>query len=292
MSAQESSTLPEPASLPSLSEGSSEEYPQSLRRVVVIGGGIMGQQIAEHIAAAGATVTVVEQSDARRDDLAARFADAGIALAASVDDVDGADLVVEAVPENLELKQRVLQEAERALNPVVLGSNTSSIRIRSMQEVLERPERFLGLHFFQPLTKTKLVEIVRGAETALPVIDLAEALVRSLGSYPLLAADLPGFATSRLAVAAGLEAMRMVEDGVASVADIDEGMRRGYGHPHGPLAMTDIVGLDTRLGIARVLEAEFGDRFAPPQLLIDLVEAGRLGRKSGTGFYDWNNGDA
>lgn len=280
-------SLPEPAPRPNASFEKPGEYPPSLRRVVVIGAGVMGVQITHRLADAGAAVTVVESSDARRDELAAEFDSTGIATAAAVDEVSAADLVIEAVPERLELKQQVLQQAEGVLAPAVLGSNTSSIRIGSMQGVLERPERFLGLHFFQPLEQTRLVEIVRGEATEQAAVDASVQLVRALGSYPLLAQDLPGFATSRLALAAGLEAMRMVEDGVASVADIDEGMRRGYGHPQGPLAMTDIVGLDTRLGIARVLQQEFGDRFAPPQLLIDLVAAGRLGRKSGAGFYDW-----
>lgn len=280
--------LPEPAPRTRDTASGSAAYPDALRRVVVIGAGVMGVQIAERLQGAGAAVTVVESSDARRQDLAAQFDAAGIASAASADDVGAADLVVEAVPERLELKQQVLQHAEQVLEPTVLASNTSSIRIAAMQQVLRQPGRFLGLHFFQPLETTKLVEIVRAEATEATTLELSTQLVRALGSYPLIAQDLPGFATSRLAVAAGLEAMRMVEDGVASVADIDEGMRRGYGHPEGPLAMTDIVGLDTRLGIARVLEEQFGARFAPPQLLIDLVEAGRLGRKSGQGFYDWN----
>lgn len=280
--------LPEPAPRNRETASDSAEYPDALRRVVVIGAGVMGVQIAERLQGAGAAVTVVESSDARRQDLAAQFDAAGIASAASVDDVGAADLVIEAVPERLQLKQQVLQHAEQVLEPTVLASNTSSIRIQAMQQVLRQPGRFLGLHFFQPLETTKLVEIVRAEATEATTVELSTQLVRALGSYPLIAQDLPGFATSRLAVAAGLEAMRMVEDGVASVADIDEGMRRGYGHPEGPLAMTDIVGLDTRLGIARVLEEQFGARFAPPQLLIDLVEAGSLGRKSGQGFYDWN----
>jgi 3-hydroxybutyryl-CoA dehydrogenase len=169
----------------------------------------------------------------------------------------------------------------------ILASNTSSIPIARLAEGLARPARFLGLHFFNPVPLMKLLEIVVGPSTEPSVVEDARTFAARLSKEPIVVKDAPGFATSRLGVALGLEAIRILEAGVASAADIDRAMELGYGHPMGPLRLTDLVGLDVRLAIARTLEQELGERFSPPRLLVEKVEAGELGKKSGRGFYDW-----
>lgn len=202
---------------------------------------------------------------------------------------DGIDLAVEAVPERLELKRSVLSELERAAPPTaILASNTSSISITAMQAGLTRPERLLGLHFFNPVHVMKLVEVVRGDATSGAVVEQAVAWCRWMGKEPIVVRDTPGFASSRLGVMLGLEAMRMLEEGVASPEDIDRAMTLGYRHPMGPLRLTDLVGLDVRLHIAEYLHQQLGERFRPPQILRDRVEAGELGQKTGRGFFDWS----
>lgn len=198
----------------------------------------------------------------------------------------GPQVVVEAVPERLDLKRAVLAAAE-ASRPALLASNTSSISIGALAERLAAPERFLGLHFFNPVWAMPLLEIVVGASTADATIAVARGLAARLGKDPVVVRDKPGFATSRLGVALGLEAIRMVEDGVAGPADIDKAMVLGYRHPMGPLELTDVVGLDVRLDIARTLREAYGDRFDPPRLLVQMVAEGKLGKKSGEGFYRW-----
>lgn len=198
-------------------------------------------------------------------------------------------MIVEAVPERLEEKRAVLRDAA-ALRPALLGSNTSSIAIGALAAELDAPERFLGLHFFNPVWAMALLEIVVGPATAEETTAAAVALAGRLGKDPVVVRDMPGFATSRLGVTLGLEAIRMVADEVASPADIDKAMVLGYRHPVGPLELTDLVGLDVRLDIARTLQAAYGDRFAPPPLLEEMVAAGRLGKKSGHGFYRWEAG--
>ena len=209
----------------------------------------------------------------------------------SVDYADFAqcELVVEAVPEIWDLKVSSLQSVEANLREDAwLASNTSSLSIDGLAAELQRPERFCGMHFFNPVPASKLVEIVVGERTGQDMQDLTAQWVAGLGKTPVTVKDAPGFASSRLGVALGLEAIRMVEEGVASPEDIDNAMVLGYKHPVGPLALTDIVGLDVRLGIAEYLEKELGPRFAPPQLMRDMVERGELGKKSGKGFYDYS----
>jgi 3-hydroxybutyryl-CoA dehydrogenase len=199
------------------------------------------------------------------------------------------DLVVEAVPEDLALKIDALTRVEAQIGPeAALASNTSSISIDELAATLDRPARFLGMHFFNPVPASTLVEIVRGGATAPPLVDSARGWVQALGKTPIVVADAPGFASSRLGVAIGLEAIRMLEEGVASAEDIDAAMTLGYKHPVGPLRLTDIVGLDVRLGIAEYLAANLDERFEPPALLRRLVTEGHLGRKSGRGFYEWD----
>jgi 3-hydroxybutyryl-CoA dehydrogenase len=191
------------------------------------------------------------------------------------------------VPEDLDLKLSILAAAERR-EPAMLASNTSALSISRLAKSLRRPQSLVGLHFFNPVWSMPLLEIVRGSANPDEVVDAAHEIGRRIGKETIVVNDYPGFATSRLGVALGLEAIRMLEDGVAAAEDIDRAMVLGYRHPMGPLRLTDLVGLDVRLHIARQLADSLGARFTPPQLLIDKVAAGELGRKSGRGFFDWD----
>jgi len=277
-------------------------------RVGIIGGGRMGAGIAHAFVLAGSRVAVIERDDEAAAAARARIHDSlrrsvergsterplpelesavtsGTDVSAFVD----ATLVIEAVPENRALKVEALLRAELAISDsAVLASNTSSISIDDLSAELDRPSRFLGLHFFNPVPASALVEIVVGAETDPAIVETARGWVAALGKRPVVVHDSPGFASSRLGVAIALEAIRMLEEGVASAADIDAAMELGYRHPVGPLRTTDLVGLDVRLGIADELHATLGDRFAPPALLRRMVADGQLGRKSGHGFYEWS----
>ncbi len=279
-------------------------------RVGVIGGGTMGIGIAHRFAVNGAQVVVVDiDLDTARGSVD-RVADtlrtaasrgkldpddldgviAGVSAAGSVDELDeGLDLIIEAVIENVELKQSILSEAEKR-DPKVLASNTSSISIDDLAEGLTMPERFAGMHFFNPVWAMHLVEVVRGTATSQDTLDAIASMVEFLGMEQALINDAPGFATSRLGVLVGIEAVRMVEEGVADPADIDRAMTLGYRHPMGPLMLGDLVGLDVRLKIAMHLATIYGERFEPPELLRTMVAEGKLGKKSGIGFYDWTSG--
>jgi 3-hydroxybutyryl-CoA dehydrogenase len=274
--------------------------------VGVYGGGRMGAGIAHAFLVRGARVVVVENdqaaADAARERVATsvgRAADRGL-LSSSVDealarlgvttaagDLAGAGLVVEAVPEDAGLKLDVLRRVEQVAPDAVLATNTSSLSVSGIAEGLRSPQRFVGLHFFNPVPASDLVEVVLGAQTGDDLAEQARQWVTALGKTAITVQDSPGFASSRLGVAIALEAMRMVQEGVASAQDIDTAMTLGYRHPVGPLRTTDIVGLDVRLAIAEHLERELGPRFEPPQVLRDMVAAGHLGRKTGRGFYDW-----
>jgi 3-hydroxybutyryl-CoA dehydrogenase len=276
--------------------------------VGVIGGGTMGAGIAHVFAGAGAHVSVVESDleaaeaaqrriGASLDKAAARGKLHGtpdevmrrVAVLTDIADLPGdVELVVEAVPEKASLKATVLAAAELAAGErTVLASNTSSLSITELGAALAGPARFLGLHFFNPVPASKLVEIVCAPQTAPKVCDQAVGWVRALGKTDVVIRDSPGFATSRLGVMLGLEAIRMLEEGVADAEAIDAAMELGYRHPMGPLRSTDLVGLDVRLAIAEYLHGTLGERFAPPQLLRDMVARGELGKKSGQGFYRW-----
>jgi 3-hydroxybutyryl-CoA dehydrogenase len=276
--------------------------------VGVIGGGRMGAGIAQVFAAAGASVTIAEADPAAaaaaRDRVAMgllRAAEKGklteppdavllrVELAPDVAGLPAAaELVVEAVPEDSDLKMRVLAAAEAFVGEqTVLASNTSSLSIAGLADGLRRPSRLVGMHFFNPVPVSDLVEIVVGPQTADAVRDNARAWVAALGKTAIVVRDSPGFATSRLGVLLGLEAIRMLQEGVADAASIDRAMELGYRHPMGPLRSTDLVGLDVRLAIAEHLHRELGERFAPPRLLREKVARGELGRKTGQGFYTW-----
>ncbi|MEC8496061.1 MAG: 3-hydroxyacyl-CoA dehydrogenase family protein [Planctomycetota bacterium] len=202
--------------------------------------------------------------------------------------IDGVQAVIEAVPERMELKTGIFGELGAKLDEsVLLATNTSSLSITEIADATRHPERVVGMHFFNPVHIMKLVEIVRTERSSDAAAALALDLARRMGKDPIDVRDAPGFASSRLGIAIGMEAIRMVEEEVASAADIDKAMTLGYGFPMGPLKLTDLVGLDVRLAIAEYLSGELGDRFTPPQLLRDKVDRGELGKKSGQGFYDW-----
>jgi 3-hydroxybutyryl-CoA dehydrogenase len=273
----------------------------------VVGGGTMGAGIAHVLLAAGSRVTVAEadaqRASAAREGVARSLRKAeergkidqpAAALLARLSTVDtladlppGAQLVVEAVPEDLDLKRRVLGEVAAACADAVLASNTSSLSITALAEGLPG-ERVVGMHFFNPVPVQQLVEIVTHAGLPAETLATVRGYAEALGKTVIEVRDSPGFATSRLGVAVGLEAIRMLEEGVASAEDIDTGMRLGYGWPMGPLRLTDLVGLDVRLSIAEHLSRELGDRFTPPELLRNKVARGELGRKTGQGFFTWS----
>ena len=209
------------------------------------------------------------------------------------DAVAGADVILEAAPESMDLKVELLQQVVAAAPPqALLASNTSSLSLTELGARIGAADRTLGLHFFNPPPAMELVEVVRGVRTSDETLARALALVRAIGKTPIVVRDAPGFATSRLGVLLGAEAVRMVEAGVATVLDIDRAMELGYRHPMGPLKLTDLVGLDVRLAILEQLHRELGEAFRPPVLLRQMVRAGKLGKKAGEGFYVWRDGAA
>jgi len=282
--------------------------------VAVVGAGTMGHGIAQIAAVAGCSVTLIDETrtlaqrgmDRIRENLEGAVArgkidaatrDSALARIAVSDDLAAgaasAHLVIEAVPERPDLKAAIFRTLDTAVaDATILASNTSSLSITELQRATARPGRVLGLHFFNPVHINRLVEVVRGADTRDDVVEASLAFVRRAGKEPVVVRDSPGFATSRLGVLLGLEAMRMVEEGVASAEDIDKAMELGYRHPMGPLRLTDLVGLDVRLDIARYLHAKLGsEAFRPPAILERMVAQGLLGRKTGRGFYTWTEGD-
>jgi 3-hydroxybutyryl-CoA dehydrogenase len=227
-------------------------------------------------------------ADARDGALSRLRASADLAGAAA-----DADLVVEAAPERMEVKTGIFHRLGAICREdALLATNTSSLSVSTIAEAAARPERVVGLHFFNPPHVMKLVEVVRGRRTSDDAVAAAVAVARRFGKEAIVVGDSPGFATSRLGLALGLEAMRMLEEGVASAEDIDRAMELGYGHPMGPLRTSDLVGLDVRLAIAETLHRELGgDRFKPPDLLREKVRAGKLGKKTGEGFHPWPRKD-
>jgi 3-hydroxybutyryl-CoA dehydrogenase len=282
-----------------------------IRQITVLGTGTMGRGIAYLSAVAGydtvlfdadagildsarAAIESILRKGVEKGKIAQTLADESLSRVQLVPDlepaVSGADLVIEAVPESLELKTDLFAQADLFCGvDTILASNTSSISITKLASNVERRERFIGMHFFNPPHLMKLIEIVRGDRTDDRTVAQVREVAEKMGKTPILVRDSPGFATSRLGVAIGLEAIRMLEEGVASAEDIDRAMELGYNHPMGPLRLTDLVGLDIRLGIAEYLASTLGSRFEPPQLLRDKVAEGKLGKKTGEGFYVWPN---
>ena len=283
----------------------------TFENVAVIGAGTMGHGIAQVCAMVGMEVRLFDVADSALQDGLDRVhanldkgVDRGKVSADSRDAtlqrlagttvlevaVDGADLVVEAIPEVLELKQSLFTTIEPHVDDrTVLGTNTSSLSVAKIGSVLSNPERLVGLHFFNPVHIMKLLEVISHPGTAKSVMERIRAFGAEIGKECIYVQDFPGFATSRLGVCLGMEAIRMLEQGVASAEDIDAAMVLGYRHPVGPLKLTDMVGLDVRMHIGEYLAQELGNpAFEPPQLMREMVEAGKLGKKSGQGFYDWS----
>lgn len=270
---------------------------------VVIGGGIMGAGIAYESLVAGHTVTIVESREEfvapareRVEHYEHRARSKGNALEGFgtltvTTDLEGAvgsaDIVVEAVPEDLDLKQAVWSRiGAAASDTAVLASNTSGLPIAVLGAAGGRPTQTVGTHFFNPVPAMRLVEVIRGADTDPAILERALAFCHALGKETVEVADLPGFVTTRLGCILMCEAMRVYQEGVASAEHIDTGMKLGYNHPMGPLELADRIGLDTILLILEDLREAYGDAFRPPPVLRQMVAAGRLGRKSGRGFYD------
>lgn len=285
--------------------------PQTIETIGVIGAGTMGHGIAQVAAAAGYRVIL---RDLDRDTLAQgiraieRNLAKGIQLGKlteadrdqTLEYIHGtthleklyqADLIVEAVPERLELKQALLRELDsNSQRQFIFASNTSSLSISEIARDSRHPERVVGMHFFNPVHVMRLLEIVVGQETSDETLQTAQEVGRRLRKEPIVVKDVPGFASSRLGVVLGLEAMRMFEQGVASAQDIDKAMELGYNHPMGPLKLTDLVGLDVRLNIAEYLHRTLAsEAFRPPEVLRRMVNEGKLGKKSGEGFYTWKD---
>ena len=283
---------------------------EDVSRLAVIGTGTMGRGIAQVAAVAGLEVRLHDVEQVRvegalnsiraeleravgkgkleasvRDEAIPRLRPAGSLEEAA----EGVDLVIEAVPETLELKQALFGRLDTLVPPgALLATNTSSLPVGRIAEATGRPERVVGMHFFNPVPVMPLLEVVRARASAEGAVERAVAIGRRLGKDPIVVRDSPGFASSRLGVLLGLEAMRMLQQGVASAEDIDKAMTLGYRHPMGPLKLTDLVGLDVRLAIAEHLHRELGsEAFRPPEILRRMVAEGRLGKKTGHGFYDW-----
>lgn len=280
-----------------------------IESIGVIGAGTMGHGIAHVAAQAGYDVKLydvtVELAEKGRAKIAANFArgvekgkvkpedrDAALkrlSTTAELGALSGCQLVIEAIPEDLSLKRRLFQELSRVCGKeTILATNTSSLSLTEIAAAATRPERVIGTHFFNPVHLMKLLELVRAYQTSEETLAAVQEVGRRMGKQTIVVKDHPGFASSRLGIALGMEAIRMVEEGVASAEDIDRAMELGYGHPMGPLKLTDLVGLDVRLAIAEYLYKELGtDTFRPPQLLKKMVRAGRLGKKTGQGFYNY-----
>ena len=283
--------------------------PQTIETIGVIGAGTMGHGIAQVAAGAGFRVVlrdVDRESLARGVRAIERNLAKGIELGklteadcdstlqhihgtTHLEELANADLIIEAAPETLEIKQNLLREVEGiAREGFIFATNTSSLSISEIARASQYPANVVGLHFFNPVHLMRLVEIVVGKATSDDTVASVREVSRKLRKEPIVVNDVPGFASSRLGVALGLEAMRMLEQGVASARDIDTAMELGYNHPMGPLKLTDHVGLDIRLNIAEYLYRELGsETFRPPEILRRMVAEGKLGKKSGQGFYDW-----
>lgn len=281
-----------------------------IRQITLLGSGTMGRGIA-HIAALSGYETVMydvslELLHAAREAIEAAMSKgvakgkldrtemakalSRIQISAEIADAArDADLVIEAIPENLQLKKDAFSQVDLYCGEeTILATNTSSLSVSELSGAVERRDRFVGMHFFNPPHLMKLVEIVRGERTSDETVEIARQVAIRMKKEPIVVKDSPGFASSRLGIAIGLEAMRMLEEGVASAEDIDRAMELGYNHPMGPLRLSDLVGLDVRFSIAEYLAKEIGPRFDPPLILRKLVADGKLGKKSGEGFYKWD----
>ena len=281
---------------------------ESIRSVVVVGAGIMGRGIALASARAGYKTAVIEPTPASLqsarteiekildrarekgeiDEPTARAARERLTWSAAYDAAKGADLAIEAVPESVAIKAQVYEQLAPRIAPEgVIATNTSSLSITELAATSDRPARFLGMHFFNPVHRMRLVELVRGLETSDHALAIGEQASKAMGKETILVKESPGFVTSRINVLIGNEAFTMLESGVASARDIDKALKLGLNHPMGPFELVDLVGLDTRLSILEYLHRTLGDKYRPSPLLIQYVKAGRLGRKVGRGVYEY-----
>ncbi|MDB5968529.1 MAG: hbdA [Hydrocarboniphaga sp.] len=282
----------------------------SIRKIGVIGAGTMGNGIAQVCAASALAVTLVDINDAaldrgfatisssldkliKKDKLSAAERDAILGRIARTTDyaqLTGADLVIEAATENLDLKRKILKQIDGLLHPgAILATNTSSLSITELAACTTRADRFIGLHFFNPVPLMSLVEVITGIATSDDTRERVLALARAVGKAPITVRNNAGFAVNRILCPMINEAIFALQEGVASAEDIDTGMKLGCNHPIGPLALADMIGLDTLLAIMEVLHKDFGDpKYRPASRLREMVAAGRLGRKSGQGFYPYN----
>ena len=280
-----------------------------VKTIAVIGAGTMGRGIA-YAAVAGSFRTVLTdvgeeilaqaQGYIRETLLGARehgrwsgdpeAALAALTLTPRLEEAAAAELVIEAVPEVIRQKLEIFARLDTLVSPeAILASNTSSLSLTEISAAVSRPERFLGMHFFNPVPKMKLIELVYTPATSQHTLQTAAAVARQMGKETVRVKDSPGFATSRFNALIGNEAFRMLEEGVASAEDIDKAVKLGLNHPMGPFEMVD-VGLDVRLAILEYLHKTLGERFQPSARMVELVQAGRLGRKTGRGVYDYGNG--
>ena len=276
-------------------------------KVLVLGAGTMGAGIAEVFAKAGNDVSLFDVNEeacqlglTRIEKSLAKAVSKGKitqeqneaarqrVTATTDDDATQIDILIEAAPENMALKKTIFGKASEQNPKAILATNTSSLSVTEIASAATDPSRVIGLHFFNPPPVMPLLEIVRAEQTSAEVVTKCRDLAEQIGKSPIVVMDSPGFASSRLGLVIGLEAMRMLEAGVASAEDIDQAMELGYRHPMGPLKLTDLVGLDVRLAIADHLAKEIGPQFSPPPILRRLVRAGKLGKKTGQGFYRWD----
>lgn len=281
-----------------------------VKTIAVVGAGTMGRGIAYAALAGGFRTLLIDVSEQVlahaqsfiRDTLRGAQergkwegdrdeALAALTLTTTLEEAAAADLIIEAVPEDIRLKLDIFGRLDKVARPAsIFASNTSSLSLTEMSAATSRPARFLGMHFFNPVPKMKLIELVYTPQTSEETLATAEAVGRRMGKETVRVKDSPGFATSRINALIGNEAFRMLEEGVASAEDIDKAVKLGLNHPLGPFEMADLVGLDVRLGVLGYLHRTLGERFKPSQQMVELVKAGRLGRKVGRGVYDYPKG--
>ena len=279
----------------------------SIRSMGIIGAGTMGGGIAQVAATAGLSVTLFDVSDAivrkgidkianalgrqvAKGSLTSQAKDAALSLlktSTQYEAMRDADIIVEAATENFELKSKIIKQVEAAARAdAIIATNTSSLSVTRLASLVATPERFVGMHFFNPVPAMRLVEVVRGLQTNDQTVETVSALAKQLGKSPIVVKNMPGFVVNRILLPMINEAFFVLEQGEATPEEVDEGMKLGCNHPMGPLALADLIGLDVVLAITEVLHREFGDpKYRPSQRLKELVDAGYLGRKTGHGVY-------